>query len=214
MIQIKKIFFIYVCLIIYLSKCNGTGTFCINDCSGKGKCSSWGSCICFNGYEGSDCSRKQCPKGYPLADVAIATDTAHQLATCSNQGSCNYNTGICNCNPGYAGTSCNRLGCFNGCSNHGNCISLREAATLNDGYEYNRTTTYTQWDADIFYGCQCEYGWSGADCSQRTCEYGADPRMEALTHEKVTMICSCSPGYCNGNNFNIITLIYLSLSYI
>jgi hypothetical protein len=76
---------------------------------------------------------------------------------------------------------------------------LRSAALLNDGYLFNRTTTYSQWDADVIFGCKCDPGYSGADCSQRVCEYGPDPRLDTLPTEKVTFVCNCAGEYqCEG----------------
>lgn len=87
--------------------------------------------------------------------------------------------------------------CFNDCSGHGQCISLREAAIENDGYLFNRTTIYNQWDADIIQGCKCDMGWSGADCSEKSCEYGTDPRLDSEPNEMVTLVCACT-GTCGG----------------
>jgi hypothetical protein len=165
---------------------------CHKDCHRKGHCTLWGTCECFDGYEGNDCSRKSCPKGYPLADIASDTDTAHTPIACSGQGTCDYSTGSCACNSGYSGKSCSATSCFNDCSGRGQCVSLRSAATLNDGHLFNRTTTYSQWDADVIYGCKCDPGFSGADCSQRTCEYAPDPRLDVKPREKVTLVCDCT----------------------
>jgi hypothetical protein len=172
---------------------------CHNDCNGKGRCSLWGTCQCFTGWSGNDCSRKNCPTGPPLSDVASALDSAHTAVICSNQGSCDYSTGICSCNEGFTGASCSATKCFNDCSGKGQCVSLRAAAQLNDGYLFNRTTTYNKWDADVIFGCKCDYGYSGADCSQRSCEYGPDPRLDVLPVEKVTLVCDCTGvGSCLG----------------
>lgn len=186
-----------ILFIIYLT--SHVQAACHNNCHRKGRCSAWGTCDCFEGYEGNDCSRKSCPKGFPLADVATATDTAHNLATCSNQGTCDYSTGNCVCNSGYTGKSCSATNCFNDCNSRGVCVSLRSAAILNDGHLFNRTTTYNQWDADVIFGCKCDPGYSGADCSQRICEYGPDPRLDTMPREKVTLVCDCrGEVYCEG----------------
>lgn len=170
---------------------------CLNDCNKKGTCGIWQNCQCFDGWEGNDCSRKTCPKGPQLADIASSLDTAHGLATCSGQGYCDYATGNCKCNQGYYGNSCERTKCFKNCNYRGRCMSLRMVAEENDGFRLNRTTTYDQWDADVIFGCVCDPGWSGPDCSQRVCEYGLDPRLEGKPKEVVTLVCSCEPT-CSG----------------
>lgn len=172
---------------------------CHNDCNRKGHCSKWGTCECFKGYEGNDCSRKSCPVGPPLADIASETDVAHASVPCSNQGTCDFKTGNCICNAGYSGRSCQSTSCYNNCNGRGECVSLRSAALLNDGYLFNRTTKYEQWDADVIFGCKCDPGYSGADCSQRVCEYGPDPRLDVLPRETVTLVCDCRDFvFCEG----------------
>lgn len=120
-------------------------TSCHNSCSGKGTCSAWGTCNCYTGYYGGDCSLRSCPIGTQIADIANSTDDAHATAICSNRGYCDTSTGVCSCATGYTGVACERSSCNNDCSNHGSCVSLRTAATENDGYRFNRTTTYSQW---------------------------------------------------------------------
>lgn len=137
--------------------------------------------------------------GRPLADIATSTDTAHGLVQCSNQGTCDFSTGTCQCNSGFTGKSCSSTQCYNDCNGRGECVSLRSAALLNDGYLFNRTTTYNQWDADVIFGCKCDPGYSGADCSVRSCEYGPDPRLDTLPRETVTLVCDCrDSAYCAG----------------
>lgn len=184
----------FILLLILVVAASGT---CHNGCNRKGKCTLWNTCECFEGYEGNDCSRKSCPKGYPLADIASATDVAHNPITCSGQGTCDYKTGNCICNSGYSGMACSATSCYSDCNGRGQCVSLRSAAVLNDGHLFNRTTTYNQWDADVIYGCKCDPGFSGADCSQRVCEYGPDPRLEVKPRERVTLVCDCTKG-CAG----------------
>ena len=103
-------------------------------------------------------SARDCPSGNRLQDIASDFDTAHAVAECSGQGICNYKTGLCECDLNFGGPSCDRLLCKNECSQHGVCISLSQAAALNDGYVYNRTTVYNLWDGKVIYGCKCDYG--------------------------------------------------------
>lgn len=49
--------------------------------------------------------------GAAWADIAVGTDTAHQLTVCSGKGTCNTKTGQCACLPGFDGAACNRSTC-------------------------------------------------------------------------------------------------------
>lgn len=64
--------------------------------------------------------------------------------------------------------------CPNDCSNAGRCIPIDDMAT-SVGYTTNATRwddgvgpTYSQWDASRQYGCLCDWGRTGPDCSLRT----------------------------------------------
>lgn len=192
----SKIMFVLVLLSMLGSVLSGA---CYNNCNKNGLCSFWGTCNCFTGWTGHDCSRRSCPTGKRFLDIPSATDTAHATEVCSGQGVC-MPTGLCKCEAGFGGHNCEKLLCANDCNGHGSCLSLSTAANTNDGYLYNRTTTYTQWDAGIIHGCKCDAGWSGYDCSQRVCEAATDPRMGseagATRREVVTLVCTC-PGSPN-----------------
>jgi hypothetical protein len=106
-------------------------------CSGHGSCS--GSplyrCTCVAGYLGGDCSMRECPKGRAWFDEAFEDNKAHQLAECSNMGSCDTGSGVCSCRPGFTGSACDRMDCPRStegleCSGKGRCLSLRKLAPL------------------------------------------------------------------------------------
>jgi hypothetical protein len=171
---------------------------CHNRCNGHGTCGRWNNCECFEGYSGPDCARRDCPTGPAFVDTPSSATEAHAPIVCSGKGLCNYNTGLCKCFGGYSGLNCAKTRCFNDCSGHGQCLSLSTAASENDGYNLNHTTSYDLWDGNLIFGCNCEIGYSGADCSQRVCEYGVDPRLSDLTHEIVTFVCQCHADGCGG----------------
>lgn len=122
---------------------------------------------------------------------------AHDIIECAGQGICDRSTGECKCFPGYEGEACTRTACPNQCSGHGTCLS---AARLNkdaqgvSGTVYNPTTaatvnnamTYnTAWDSNKHYGCKCDIGFRGPDCSLQECPSDYDP------------LNGCGGGQCN-----------------
>ena len=171
---------------------------CQNRCNKNGVCNKFGICECFTGFKGAECSLKSCPYGPVIGGIATSNDTLHDSnIECSGKGKCDYETGNCVCFPLYGGAACGVMTCYNQCSDRGICTSLRQAAIENDNYRFNRTTVYTQWDADLFRGCKCDPGWSGPDCSVRECSYGVDPRTSTTPHEVVSLVCTCN-AQCRG----------------
>lgn len=72
---------------------------CANSCSFNGDCIE-GSCNCFPGFHGHDCSKRSCP------------------SSCSGHGKCLL-TGVCECQNGYTGIDCSTAVCDEQCSLHG-----------------------------------------------------------------------------------------------
>jgi len=101
------------------------------------------------------------------------TETAHFPMECSNKGLCDRSTGTCGCFPGYSGSACQYASCPTSstgvCSGHGVCMDAKALALTDNG------NPYRLWDQHKTLGCKCDAGYSGPDCSQRVCKYGADP---------------------------------------
>jgi len=104
---------------------------------------------------------------------------AHDLLECAGQGLCDRSTGQCNCFPGYEGEACTRTVCPNGCSGHGTCIEAYRIAS-DFGNTYNLA-----WDQSKHFGCKCDVGFRGPDCSLQECPSDYDP------------LNGCGGGRCN-----------------
>lgn len=164
---------------------------CGGGCSGHGACDlETGRCECFPGYLGVTCESFSCPMGIAWADYATATDVAHNLAECSAMGSCDRSSGVCKCQTGFEGVACERMSCPT--CNNGRCVSMREAAEIQDNTNFFVSTTYSLWDADKIFGCQCDNGYSGFDCSLRTCPRGDDPKTTGQVDEIQALYCLCN----------------------
>ena len=109
-----------------------------------------------------------------LGLVPQDANTAHQFLECSGRGTCDRMAGACQCVAGYTGDACQRTSCPNDCSGNGICQS--QAYFVSDvasstGINY----AYSGFDAASAYGCKCDSGFRGADCSQSECPSGPDP---------------------------------------
>jgi len=105
---------------------------------------------------------------------------AHFYMECANRGLCDRETGLCECFPGYEGYACNRMACPNDCSGKGVCQSTgyltSTGNTVTDKWydSAQGTATYGLWDANMAMACKCDPGYSGPDCSRRSCPVGDD----------------------------------------
>merc|ERR1712146_409120 len=128
-----------------------------------------------------------------------AIGSTHQTnVECSDAGTCDRLTGECKCFAGYEGSACQRTTCPNECSGHGTCrsnidfgidfseaVHAQQLATAEDPkkvvspyYDYFLVTYDNAWDSDMQYGCLCDVGFRGADCSLMECPSAEDPLDE------------------------------------
>jgi len=191
------------------------GTLCFNNCSGHGFCRSNGAqistCLCDDGwgsindvslYKAPDCAHRTCPSGISWASIATGNVTAHMVAECSDQGVCDRSTGKCACSTGFNGAACERKPCLNGCSGHGQCLSMKVLARYTSSlplglgpnlYQQRPglgpSDTSQVWDDTKIFGCLCDSSWPvglganqrqepewfGPDCSLKHCPSSDNP---------------------------------------
>mmetsp|Transcript_26838 Transcript_26838/g.48664 ORF Transcript_26838/g.48664 Transcript_26838/m.48664 type:complete len:569 (+) Transcript_26838:363-2069(+) len=157
---------------------------CPNRCSNNGVCNGL-VCDCASGFTGGDCSVRTCPSGSAFSDVAETADTAHLSTVCSGRGSCI--AGNCACNDGFTGIACERTKCKGNCSYRGRCVSMQHLAETTRNHE-SQQYSYSQWDAEKIYGCICDLGYTGYDCSLRVCPSGDDPLTTSGTDQEIQLL--------------------------
>lgn len=73
-------------------------------------------------------------------------------------------------------------------------MTLHEAAQEQNHVTLMHSATYNLWDAHKIQGCICDPGWTGADCSLRTCPYGDDPGSDGQADEVQLIDCKATGG--------------------
>lgn len=181
-------------------------SYCPSGCSGRGSCGPYDTCTCYTDifgnaqFTGPDCSLYVCPTGDAWVLNGATTTNARGSVECSNKGLCDRANGECQCFEGYEGKACERTTCPNNCNARGQCLSQELLATMGGG------TYATAWDHDKVWGCKCDLGYTGVDCSLRQCPSAADPlggsgasvgRVCASRGKcnLQTGTCECYPGY-------------------
>ncbi|CAM9276828.1 unnamed protein product [Hapterophycus canaliculatus] len=157
-------------------------------CSGHGTCDeSDFTCDCNDGWTTGDCSLRACPYGWSWFSYPSAEGKAHDERTeCSDGGLCNRETGACECGDLFHGAACEYMICSGGttdaCHGHGRCMTMAELALEAENNGDATDFTYGEdpyegstWDAHRIFGCHCDEGYSGYDCSERVCPTGDDP---------------------------------------
>lgn len=77
------------------------------------------------------------------------------------------------------------------CAGSGRCMSLRDASLYIDYDKYWGEEEYTEWDADMMFGCVCDPGWEGSACDKKSCPRGDDPNTPGL-NEIQLIDCQCT----------------------
>uniref|UniRef100_A0A674BN68 Teneurin-3 n=1 Tax=Salmo trutta TaxID=8032 RepID=A0A674BN68_SALTR len=164
---------------------------CPHNCHGNGDCLS-GTCHCFPGFLGPDCSRASCPvlcsgngqysrgrclcfSGWKGTECDVPSNQCIDIH-CGGHGICIM--GICACNTGYKGDNCEEVDCLDpGCSAHGVCIHGECHCSPGWGgtnCEILKTMCPDQCSGHGTYQsesgtCTCDTNWTGPDCSVEVC---------------------------------------------
>ena len=158
---------------------------CPSSCNDHGSCDeSTYTCQCQSGFHGPDCSLRECPKALSwftdpsLAYLSPLSNFFYDMFynECSDMGVCNRYTGVCECRLGFGGAACEHMLCIgtqsgrtSKCSGHGQCLSLKQLAQHNklngNSYPIAYGSNPLAWDADTIFGCHCDDGYEGFDCS-------------------------------------------------
>lgn len=169
-------------LLILASAIAFASASCPDSCSGHGSCGKYDSCSCFARWGGVNCADRECPYGlsWVTANPTVTTlkipanglGGTRAYTECSSRGTCNRDSGECECFPGYEGRGCRRTTCPNDCSGHGRCLYNHQ---INSAVTQYVDFTSQHWDQKKTRQCVCDPGYEGYDCSQRMCPKGDDP---------------------------------------
>lgn len=143
---------------------------------------------CAKGYFGYGCAKRLCPYSASWSVNAFMLSTPsddlytpwgrsnegsmHAYQECAGKGICNRETGKCKCFEGFHGKGCRYKMCPNDCGEHGVC---QPAYVVNTGYTADIPHIDQVWDRERSFRCECDYGYTGIDCSDRVCPLGLDP---------------------------------------
>ncbi|XP_066548276.1 tenascin-N [Amia ocellicauda] len=120
--------------------CSGHGTFKQESCG----------CICDEGWEGEDCSKRACPNN------------------CNDNGHCV--DGQCVCYEGFAGVDCSELLCPNECNDKGRCVDgvcQCFSHYMGEDCSQRRCPNDCSGNGECDDGvCVCQEGFNGNDCSK------------------------------------------------
>ncbi|XP_074454098.1 tenascin-R isoform X3 [Larus michahellis] len=148
----------------YTLQCSGHGNFSLESCS----------CVCMEGWAGSNCSEPHCPQG------------------CSSRGVCLE--GQCICDNDYGGEDCSQLRCPSGCGSHGLCVDgecVCEEGFAGEDCSHLRCPRDCSGKGHCVNGtCICWEGYTGEDCGWLHCPNACSSRGVCQDG-----LCICKDGY-------------------
>ncbi|KAM6078697.1 tenascin-R isoform 1-T1 [Theristicus caerulescens] len=148
----------------YTPQCSGHGNFSLESCS----------CVCMEGWAGSNCSEPRCPRG------------------CSSRGVCLE--GQCICDNDYGGEDCSQLRCPAGCGSRGLCVDgecVCEEGFAGDDCSQLRCPRDCSGKGHCANGtCICQEGYAGEDCGWLHCPNACSGRGVCQDG-----LCICEEGY-------------------
>ncbi|NXW36366.1 TENR protein, partial [Phaetusa simplex] len=148
----------------YTLQCSGHGNFSLESCS----------CVCMEGWAGSNCSEPHCPQG------------------CSSRGVCLE--GQCICDNDYGGEDCSQLRCPSGCGSHGLCVDgecVCEEGFAGEDCSQLRCPRDCSGKGHCVNGtCICWEGYTGEDCGWLHCPNACSSRGVCQDG-----LCICKDGY-------------------
>lgn len=203
---------IVICLILHvlveMPHVGGQTSNCPNDCNLVGTCDpGTQKCTCPYPWDGSyDCTEMSCPKHVPYFRKTRTNAALQERGVeCSGVGLCDRATGTCVCEEGYTGTGCERTKCPSitdfDCNSRGKCISLGRLSYTEgpDADGDGVGIVHTAYGYDRIYGCFCDWGWAGPDCSLELCPRGKDPAWTATSYYVATLTTGAASGVLAGN---------------
>ena len=90
--------------------------------------------------------------------------------------------------------SCHPVTCPNRCSGRGTCGPMT-IGMLAPGLDPVIAAAYTNWDANVTYGCNCDFGFAGPDCSLGTSESGIALQSRCRRRAVCDQACAFSFGH-------------------
>lgn len=131
-------------------------------------------------------------EGFPYMHDSAGTllpDTAHEYAECSNKGTCDRRTGVCDCLLGYDGAACQRASCPTDLKAAKDRLVVQVSA---DGKTVSRSHTMSSKDYNNVQAGQCS-GHGTCESISTLAKLDGGNKY-SLWDKDVTMGCNCDPG--------------------
>lgn len=177
------------------------GAYCQTDatCSHNGQYVN-DRCKCKSGYGGPDCSKKvECKKDCNGHGKCVDPTHGGRKHVHVNETKDHALVGVCKCQHGYGGRTCQKKLCPSGCSGNGACNFRSGLCACYPGFSGDdcakvhhcpKNCTGTDYGVCTETGkCQCKPSWTGEDCSQLRCKNDCSGHGECV-HGR----CRCNAG--------------------